>query len=108
MSLNKWDLVKDETVLDDYMEYLGQELPGLPYAPIIRISAAKSDGINSTLRMAFNLYEQANHRESTGQLNALFKTILQKRGPSSKLGTQGQDPVCEPDRRTPSNHLRWW
>ena len=88
--LNKWDLVKEDMVLDDYLDYLGQELPGLPYAPIIRISAAKSDGINSTLRMAFNLFKQANHREPTGQLNAFFKSILQKRGPSSKLGTRAK------------------
>jgi GTP-binding protein len=88
--LNKWDLVKDDVVLDDFLDYLGQELPGLPYAPIIRISAAKSDGVNSTLRMAFNLFKQANHREPTGPLNALFKSILQKRGPSSKLGTRAK------------------
>lgn len=88
--LNKWDLVKDEVALDDYLDYLGQELPGLPYAPIIRISAAKSDGVNSTLRMALNLFEQATHRVSTGHLNSLFKSILQRRGPSSKLGTRAK------------------
>ena len=37
--------------------------------------------------MAFNLKEQSEHRETTGKLNALVKTILKERGPSSRLGT---------------------
>ena len=88
--LNKWDLVSDDMVLEDYIDYMEQELPGLQYAPIIRISAAKQDGVKATLRMAFNLFEQSCHRESTGKLNSLLKSILSKRGPSSKLGTRAK------------------
>ncbi|MCH2160289.1 MAG: ribosome biogenesis GTPase Der [Phycisphaerales bacterium] len=88
--LNKWDLIRDEVVLEDYLDYLQQELPGLFYAPIIRISAASGEGVKATLRMAFNLFEQASHRESTGRLNSLLKEILQRRGPSSKLGTRAK------------------
>ena len=88
--LNKWDLVSDDVDIDDFLDYLEQELPGLSYAPIIRISATEKDGVNSVLRMALNLYEQASHRESTGKLNAVFKKILERRGPSSKLGTRAK------------------
>ena len=88
--LNKWDLINDDVDIDDFLEYLEQELPGLSYAPIIRISATEKDGVNSVLRMALNLYEQASHRESTGKLNAVFKQILERRGPSSKLGTRAK------------------
>ena len=88
--LNKWDIVKDEIVLEDYLDYLQQEMPGLFFAPIIRISAANGDGVKATLRMAFNLFEQASHREPTGRLNSLLREILERRGPSSKLGTRAK------------------
>ena len=88
--LNKWDLTKPDLVLEDYLEYLEQELPGLDYAPIIRMSAIESDGIGAAMRMAINLFEQAGHRESTGRLNSVFSEILDRRGPSSKLGTRAK------------------
>jgi GTP-binding protein len=37
--------------------------------------------------MAFNLKAQSEHRETTGTLNAVVKSILKERGPSSRLGT---------------------
>ena len=37
--------------------------------------------------MAFNLKEQAEHRETTAKLNSTMEKILKNRGPSSKLGT---------------------
>ena len=88
--LNKWDLTDPDLILEDYLEYLEQELPGLDYAPIIRMAAIESDGIRAAMRMAVNLFEQASHRESTGRLNAVFKNILERRGPSSKLGTRAK------------------
>jgi len=88
--LNKWDLTRPDLKLDDYLDYLEQELPGLGYAPIIRMSAIESDGIGAAMRMAINLFEQASHRESTGRLNAVFKSILDARGPSSRLGTRAK------------------
>ncbi len=88
--LNKWDLTKPDLILEDYLEYLDQELPGLSYAPIIRMSAIESDGIHAALRMALNLFKQASHRETTGRLNAVFNEILGRRGPSSKLGTRAK------------------
>ena len=88
--LNKWDLTKPDLILEDYLEYIDQELPGLGYAPIIRMAAIESDGIRAALRMALNLFKQASHRESTGRLNAVFNDILGRRGPSSKLGTRAK------------------
>ena len=88
--LNKWDLTKDDLVLEDYLEYLEQELPGLGYAPIIRMTATDGEGVRPALRMVLNLFEQASHRESTGRLNAVFKEILDRRGPSSRLGTRAK------------------
>ena len=88
--LNKWDLTKPDLKLDDYLDYLEQELPGLGYAPIVRMSAIESDGIGAAMRMAINLFEQASHRESTGRLNAVMRAILAERGPSSALGNKAK------------------
>ncbi|MDZ4831389.1 MAG: ribosome biogenesis GTPase Der [Phycisphaerae bacterium] len=88
--INKWDLVEHELKPADYMEYLEQEFPGLSFAPIVFISAKTGDGVQDVVRMAFNLFRQASHREGTGRLNAIIKEILSERGPTSKLGSRAK------------------
>jgi len=88
--VNKWDLVADRLKPRDYLEYLTQEFPGLSFAPIVFVSARSGEGISDVVRMAFNLYQQAGHREGTGRLNAVVQDILKARGPSSALGTRAK------------------
>lgn len=89
--VNKWDLVDEsKTSPEDYLEYLTKELRGLDYAPIVFISAKEAEGMRDLVAMAFNLHQQASHREPTAKLNALIKDILTQRGPSSKLGTRAK------------------
>lgn len=90
IAVNKWDLVKKTLKPDDYLEYLGQELPGLSFAPIVFVSASESHGLRELAAMCFNLAEQASHRETTGRVNAAVERILKERGPSSKLGTKAK------------------
>jgi GTP-binding protein len=85
--VNKWDLVDENVSPEDYLEYITKELRGLDFAPIVFVSAVESNGINDAVLMAFNLKEQSEHRETTGKLNAVVKSILKDRGPSSRLGT---------------------
>jgi GTPase len=88
--INKWDKVKAKLKSGQYADYLTQELQGLDYAPIVFVSAQTGEGVRDAVAMAFNLQQQANHRESTGRLNAVFQEIMAKRGPSSKLGTKAK------------------
>ena len=90
IAVNKWDLVDDSVATDDFLEYLTQELRGLDYAPIVFTSASEGEGLRDVVSMAFNLHEQASHRETTGRVNATMEEILAKRGPSSRLGTQAK------------------
>jgi GTP-binding protein len=90
IAVNKWDLVRSRVKPTDYLEYLEQEFPGLGYAPIVFLSAKSGEGVNDLVRMSFNLFRQANHRETTGRLNSVIKDILNERGPSSKLGTRAK------------------
>jgi len=89
--VNKCDLVPDLRP-EDYLQYLTEQLRGHDYAPIVFISASSEEGLLDLAAMAFNLREQARHRETTGQLNRVVEDILKRRGPSSRLGTQHEPP----------------
>jgi GTPase len=90
IAVNKWDLVAGRNTPADYLEYLEQEFPGLSYAPIVFLSAKTGEGVSDLVRMSFNLFRQASHRETTGRLNAAVQEILSERGPSSKLGSKAK------------------
>ena len=90
IAVNKWDLVESKLKTSDYIDYLTQELFALDFAPLVFISAAKSDGIGQMIKVCSNLWTQANHRETTGRLNAAIRSILADRGPSSRLGTKAK------------------
>lgn len=90
VALNKWDLVSPSMKAEDFAAYLEQELPGLAFAPIVCVSAAKGTGLRNLVAMCFNLDEQAGHRETTGRVNAAVAEILRERGPSSSLGTRAK------------------
>jgi GTP-binding protein len=90
IAVNKWDLVESKLKPSDYLDYLTQELFALEFAPLVFLSAAKSDGIGELIKVCANLWKQANHRETTGRLNAAIRSILTERGPSSKLGTKAK------------------
>ena len=91
MVMNKWDQVDEKTVTpDQFLEYLTSQLRGLDFAPIIFVSALEGDGLGDLLSLACNLHEQASHRESTAKINTVVGAIMDKRGPSSRLGTQAK------------------
>ena len=90
VAINKWDLVEGKLSIEDYLKHFDQELPSLSFAPIMAISGRSVEGLEDLVAMAFNLHQQAGHRESTGRLNAAIERILQERGPSSRLGTQAK------------------
>ncbi len=84
--VNKWDLAQENYTQQEYVEYLDQSLKGLPFAPIIFISAAKAEGMAEVVAMALNLHEQASHRMTTSELNQFIEQIMTERGPSASKG----------------------
>lgn len=95
--VNKWDLVegrKDKRgkpiTPQSYETYLRDELKGLRDSPIAVMVAEDGTNVRATVELAFELYEQASRRVSTGVLNRLVRGILSTRGPSNKLGTQAR------------------
>ena len=88
--VNKWDLAEADHTQQQYADYLEEALKGLPFAPIIFISASQQQGMAEVVAMALNLYEQAHHRVSTSELNAFIEMIMQERGPAASKG--GKQP----------------
>ncbi len=91
--VNKWDVAQASTnrkgkplTPDDYRKYLEQELKTLSRAPIVFASAHDGRGVREAVEVAQELHAQARERLSTGRLNRVMRDILERRGPSSKLG----------------------
>ena len=86
--VNKWDLARGLADGEDYVEYFGKVFPELSYAPISLTSATTGANVHDTLRLAEQLFDQARHRVTTGELNRVIEEILALRGPSHKAGTR--------------------
>ena len=84
--INKWDLAEQEHTQEQYVAYLDDALKGLTFAPIVFTSASKGEGMAEAVALAMNLYEQANHRMGTSELNRAIEEIAKERGPSNKYG----------------------
>ena len=73
--INKWDLVKGiET--NKYNDYIYKCLPGLSFSPISVISAKNNAHIKEMVHLALDLYEQANTRITTSELNQALEEAL--------------------------------
>jgi GTP-binding protein len=81
VAANKWDLVQGLTP-DDFRAYLEQELPALSFAPVTFLSAKEGQGVEETMKLALELYEQAQFRVSTGELNRVLARALEARAPT--------------------------
>jgi GTP-binding protein len=102
--INKWDLardmlrerrkggeeVRDEDLMEEYREYLDQELRHLDYAPIAFITAKDGKNVQIVLDLAQHLFKQANERVSTGKLNQAIRQILEERQPSTPSGRRAR------------------
>ncbi len=73
--INKWDLIHGiET--QKYNDYIYKCLPGLSFAPISVISAKNNAHVKEMVHLAMELYEQANTRITTSELNQVLEEAL--------------------------------
>jgi GTP-binding protein len=86
--VNKWDLATGKADPEDYQDYLEKVFPELNFAPIIFTTAKDGTGVMDMVRLAAQLYKQANTRVPTARLNEYVMAILQLRGPSHRTGTK--------------------
>ncbi len=95
IAINKWDVVEGTAgpngkliTVEGYERYIRGHLKGLSFAPIAFLSASEGLNVRETINLAFEMFEQASTRVTTGKLNRFLNAILEKRGPTSKLGTR--------------------
>jgi GTP-binding protein len=103
--VNKWDLVLEDAkqqaeakktgfnsdlLMQEFREYLDQELKHLDYAPVAFITAKDGRNIQSVLDLAQHLYKQANERITTHKLNDVVKQVLAERRPSTTSGRKAR------------------
>jgi GTPase len=84
LAANKWDLVDEGRTTDEFREYLDAHLPGLGFAPLSFLSAKDGSNVEETFKVCRELFEQANHRVGTGELNKVVERALEARSPSSR------------------------
>jgi GTP-binding protein len=81
--INKWDLVKGVET-QKYNDYIFKCLPGLSFAPLSFISAKNNVHVEEMISLASDLYEQANTRITTAELNQVLKEALTLHRPMNK------------------------
>lgn len=81
--VNKWDLIEDKTskTADDYRKEVLDKLRYVSYAPVIFTSAKENLRVSRLLKLAADLYTQAEHRVSTAEVNRALKAALEKHTP---------------------------
>jgi GTP-binding protein len=87
--VNKWDLAKGHADAEDYADYMAKTLPHLAYAPLAYTTATESRNIQSTIDAAQALFNQAQTRVTTGELNrAIEEAVGAKHPAADKHGAQ--------------------
>ncbi|GHS95956.1 GTPase Der [Synergistales bacterium] len=86
--LNKWDLVSAKGRPGDKMTAkIRDEMPFLPWAPILFSSALNGRGVQKVAKSAITVFENRRHRIPTNALNRLMRDVLAfDRLPSNKRG----------------------
>ena len=103
--VNKWDLViegakrqaeekktgfSSDLLMEEFREYVDQELRHLDYAPVAFITAKDGKKVEALLDLAQRLFKQANERVTTHKLNDAVRQILTERRPSTPSGRKAR------------------
>jgi GTP-binding protein len=101
--VNKWDLamgyareqhmankknepIRDEELMDKFVDYARAELKHLDYAPVAFVTAKDGKNVQAVLDLSQHLFKQYNERVTTGRLNRAIKQIFEERTPTHKSG----------------------
>lgn len=74
--VNKWDLVSEKIVTEQWADYLRHQFSTMWYAPVAFITAKDGRNIRKLLNHCQMLYKQSLWRVSTGTLNRLVRQAM--------------------------------
>jgi GTP-binding protein len=83
LAANKWDTVGRRMDLEKLQEYVNDTVPGLRFAPLVRLSALRGRGVHDLLTLVKELAAESAKRVGTGELNRVLERALAARSPSS-------------------------
>jgi GTPase len=80
LAVNKWDLVAEKTdrTFDQYVDWIRNDAPFLEFAPVISISARSGQRVGRVLETAVDIWGERRKRVSTGELNRLIATAVDR------------------------------
>ena len=113
IAVNKWDLIKEakgfgtrKEQLAETLEAVRAELFFVDYAPIILLSALKSEGLSRLFRQIETVRQGAKKRISTGPLNRLIGEAMEHHPPPLKGGKRLKIMYAtQPDRHDDNDAL---
>lgn len=79
--VNKWDQLAGSMPTEKWVTYLGDQMPGLRYAPIAFITGQTGKNVKALLNHAQMLFKQSRERVSTGTLNRLVRDAVKRNPP---------------------------
>lgn len=74
--VNKWDLVADKIVTEQWAEYAQDTFPGMKYVPIAFVTGLTGRNVRKLINYTQMLFKQAQWRVSTPVLNRLIRQAL--------------------------------
>ena len=87
IALNKWDVAEHASSLFNGVKAaLGEGLAQLRDVPLLTVSAKTGKGIDTLLKVAFDLREAWGRRIGTGELNRWFEAAIEANPPPSPKG----------------------
>ncbi|MDE0960018.1 MAG: ribosome biogenesis GTPase Der [Planctomycetota bacterium] len=89
IAVNKWDLAKDKTTMEEYETYLSLKLPGIGFAPVLFMTAKEGRNVTRCISLVQSLAKQASARVGTGILNRAVDAI--RNGPRPRV-KHGKEP----------------
>ncbi|HWC57051.1 MAG TPA: GTP-binding protein, partial [Sphingomicrobium sp.] len=87
IAVNKWDVAEHASSLfNGIKEALGEGLAQLRDVPLLTVSAKTGKGIDTVLKVAFELHDAWNKRVPTGELNRWFERAVEANPPPAPKG----------------------
>ena len=87
IAVNKWDVAEHASSLFNGIKAaLDEGLAQLRDVPLLTVSAKTGKGIDTILKVAFDLREQWSRRVSTGELNRWFEAAVEANAPPAPKG----------------------
>ena len=87
IALNKWDVAEHASSLfNGVKEALGEGLAQLRDVPLLTVSAKTGKGIDTILKVAFDLRDAWSRRIPTGELNRWFESAIERNPPPAPKG----------------------